>query len=135
MTEGAIIKLLAFSSLTRQELIRLAHVALAGLGDPKEPPLLNPAAIRDEVGKVWGVTGDAMASGGRSRTITEPRQVAMFLIRELLETPLKQIGRVFGGRDHSTVIHSIRKVEARMDADDDFRAQVDGLRQTLQKSA
>ena len=134
--EGAIIKLLAFSSLTRQELdLDLAHVALAGLGDPKEPPLLNPAAIRDEVGKVWGVTGDALASAGRSRTITVPRQVAMFLIRELLDTPLKQIGRVFGGRDHSTVIHSIRKVEARMDDDDDFRAQVDDLRQTLQKSA
>lgn len=134
--EGAIIKLLAFSSLTRQELtLDLAHVALAGLADPKEPPLLDPAAIRDEVGKVWGVTGDALASSGRSRTVTIPRQVAMFLIRELLDTPLKQIGRVFGGRDHSTVIHSIRKVEARMGDDDAFRAQVDDIRQTLQKSA
>ena len=134
--EGAIIKLLAFSSLTRRELdIDLAHVALAGLRDPKEPPLLNPAAIRDEVGKVWGVTGEALASGGRSRTVTEPRQVAMFLIRELLETPLKQIGRVFGGRDHSTVIHSIRKVEKRLDTDEAFRAQVEDLRATLRKSA
>ncbi|MYI46641.1 MAG: chromosomal replication initiator protein DnaA, partial [Gemmatimonadetes bacterium] len=134
--EGAIIKLLAFSSLTRQELtLDLAQVALQGLGDPREPHLLNPTAIRDEVGKVWGVTGAALASGGRSRTVTVPRQVAMFLIRELLDTPLKQIGRVFGGRDHSTVIHSIRKVEERLGNDDAFRAQVDDLRQTLQKSA
>ena len=134
--EGAIIKLLAFSSLTRQELtLNLAQVALAGLGDPSEPRHLNPASIRDEVGRVWGVTGDALASEKRSRTITVPRQVAMFLIREILDTPLKQIGRVFGGRDHSTVIHSIRKVEERLGSDDDFRAQVDDLRETLQKSA
>ena len=134
--EGAIIKLLAFSSLTRQQLtFDLAQVALAGLGDPNEPPPLNPTAIRDQVGKVWGVTGDALASGRRTRTVTVPRQVAMFLIRELLDTPLKQIGRVFGGRDHSTVIHSIRKVEERLGSDDAFRAQVDDLRQTLQKSA
>ncbi len=134
--EGAIIKLLAFSSLTRQEVtLDLAQVALAGLGDPEETLLLNPAAIRDEVGRVWGVSGDALASGERSRVVTVPRQVAMFLIRELLDTPLKQIGRVFGGRDHSTVIHSIRKVEERLDSDEGFRAQVDDLRQTLQKSA
>jgi len=134
--EGAIIKLLAFSSLTRQEVtLDLAQVALAGLGDPREPAILDPAAIRDEVGRVWGVSGDALASGERSRTVTVPRQVAMFLIRELLDTPLKQIGRVFGGRDHSTVIHSIRRVEERLDNDDGFRAQVDDLRQTLQKSA
>ena len=134
--EGAIIKLLAFSSLTRQEVtLDLAQVALAGLGDPGEPAILDPVAIRDEVGRVWGVSGDALASGERSRTVTVPRQVAMFLIRELLDTPLKQIGRVFGGRDHSTVIHSIRRVEERLDNDDGFRAQVDDLRQTLQKSA
>ena len=134
--EGAIIKLLAFSSLTRQELtFDLAQVALAGLGEPNEPTVLNPTEIRDQVGKVWGVTGAALASGGRSRTVTVPRQVAMFLIRELLDTPLKQIGRVFGGRDHSTVIHSIRKVEERLNRDDAFQAQVDDLRQALQKSA
>ena len=134
--EGAIIKLLAFSSLTRQELtLDLAQVALAALGDSREPPLLNPTAIRDEVGRVWGVSGDALASGARSRTVTVPRQVAMFLIRELLDTPLKQIGRVFGGRDHSTVIHSIRKVEERLGNDDGFRAQVDDLRHTFLKSA
>ena len=135
--EGAIIKLLAFSSLTRQELTHdLASLALAGLGSSGEaPPPLDPGTIRDRVGKVWGVTGEALASSGRTRTLAVPRQVAMFLIREILDTPLKQIGRVFGGRDHSTVIHSIRRVEERLDCDDAFRARVDGLRRELQKSA
>ena len=134
--EGAIIKLLAFSSLTRQELtLDLASVALAGLASEDEAPPLDPGMIRDHVGKVWGVTGDALASPRRTRTVAVPRQVAMFLIRELLDTPLKQIGRVFGGRDHSTVIHSIRKVAERLDSDDAFRARVEGLRNELQKSA
>ena len=134
--EGAIIKLLAFSSLTRQKLtLDLASLALAGLASPGEAPSLDPGMIRDHVGKVWGVSGDALASPRRSRTVAVPRQVAMFLIRELLDTSLKQIGRVFGGRDHSTVIHSIRRVEERLDSDDVFRAKVEGLRRELQKSA
>ena len=134
--EGAIIKLLAFSSLTRQELtLDLASVALAGLASGEGTPPLDAASIRDHVGEVWGVTGDALASPRRTRTIAVPRQVAMFLIRELLNTPLKQIGRVFGGRDHSTVIHSIRKVEERLGADEAFRAKIDGLRHDLRKSA
>ncbi|MDX1747984.1 MAG: helix-turn-helix domain-containing protein, partial [Halobacteriales archaeon] len=62
---------------------------------------------------------------------TVPRQVAMFLIRELLETPLVQIGEVFGGRDHSTVIHSIRKVEEQVEDDVEFRERVAAAREEL----
>jgi chromosomal replication initiator protein len=58
----------------------------------------------------------------------------MFLIRELLETPLVQIGEVFGGRDHSTVIHSIKKVEEEMDHDADFRDQVEAARTELMET-
>ncbi len=134
--EGAIIKLLAFSSLTRRELtLELAGVALAGLGPAEETPPLDPGRIRDHVGRVWGVSGDALASPRRTRTVAVPRQVAMFLIRELLDTPLTQIGRAFGGRDHSTVIHSIRRVEARLRSDEAFRAKVEGLRQDLARGA
>ncbi len=134
--EGAIIKLLAFSSLTRRELtLELAGVALAGLGSGEETAPLDPGRIRDHVGKVWGVSGDALASPRRTRTVAVPRQVAMFLIRELLDTPLTQIGRAFGGRDHSTVIHSIRRVEARLRSDEGFRAKVESLRQDLAQSA
>jgi len=134
--EGAIIKLLAFSSLTRQELtLDLASVALAGLASGERPAPLDPGRIRDHVGEVWGVTGDALASARRTRTVAVPRQVAMFLIRELLDTPLKQIGRVFGDRDHSTVIHSIRRVQERLGSDEAFRTKVEGLRRELLKTA
>ena len=134
--EGAIIKLLAFSSLTRRELtLDVATVALAGTPTAEWTSPLDPGRIRDHVGEVWGVTGDALASPRRTKTIAVPRQVAMFLIRELLDTPLAQIGRVFGGRDHSTVIYSIRKVEERLGTDEAFRAKVEDLREELQKTA
>ena len=57
-----------------------------------------------------------------------PRQVAMYLIKETLDTSLVRIGELFGGRDHSTVIHSIRKVEDQMERDPVFREQVDAAR-------
>ena len=78
-----------------------------------------------------------VGAGARTRTreLMVPRQVAMFLIREILDLPLQSIGRAFGGRDHSTVIHSIRKVEERLDVDDRFRSQIDDVRKTLGKTA
>ena len=134
--EGAVIKLLAFSSLTRQQLsLDLARAALAGMAQSDECARLDPEAIRDHVAGVWGVTGDALASRRRTRKVRVPRQVAMFLIRDLLDLPLQSIGRVFGGRDHSTVIHSIRKVDARCGGDPDFRAKVDEVRKQLRASA
>ncbi len=65
--------------------------------------------------------------------MTVPRQVAMYLIRDLLDLPLVQIGKLFGGRDHSTVIHSIRKVEDAMGDDPDFRREVESVREELRK--
>lgn len=130
--EGAIIKLLALSSLTgRQVTVPLARTALAGSGDAGTDAPLDPESIRESVAVAWGVSSDALRSRRRSRNIVVPRQVAMFLIRELLEIPLAGIGRYFGGRDHSTVLHSIRKVEAQIASDDAFRTRVEAVRKQL----
>ncbi|HEX7050911.1 MAG TPA: chromosomal replication initiator protein DnaA [Longimicrobiales bacterium] len=130
--EGAIIKLLAYSSLTRREItLELAREALGGVIAATSGDRLSPAAIRERVAQHWGVTVDALASKRRTKDITVPRQVAMYLIRELLDTPLVEIGRLFGGRDHSTVIHSINKVEQELAADPSFRERVDSLRAEL----
>ncbi len=133
--EGAIIKLLAFSSLTRREVtVELARRALVGGEDSVRTPL-DADGIRDAVAEEWGTSGDSLASVRRSRDILLPRQVAMFLMRTLLDLPLARIGREFGGRDHSTVHHSIRKVDARLSADDAFRQRVSALRQRLESRA
>jgi chromosomal replication initiator protein len=127
--EGAIIKLLAYSSLTRREITpELAREALGGVLDAGATLALTPEAIRKRVADEWGVSVDGLASKKRTKELTVPRQVAMFLIRELADLPLVEIGRLFGGRDHSTVIHSINKVEEELGDDAALRARVDSIR-------
>ena len=77
------------------------------------------------------MTVDALVSKRRTKEITVPRQVAMYLIREMLDLPLTEIGQLFGGRDHSTVIHSVQKVEQQLGKDEEFRARVEAVRREL----
>jgi chromosomal replication initiator protein len=135
--EGAIIKLLAYSSLKNQEItVSLARTALSGiLRHDAAPSRLTPELIRDLVARRWNVRPDALTSKRRTKDLTTPRQVAMYLIKQLLDTPLVQIGDVFGGRDHSTVIHSIRKVEAELQEDASFRQQVEAVESELRRTA
>ena len=130
--EGTLIKLLAFSSLTQRAIdVGLARTALAGAVRADARPEASPEAIRDSVAEAWGVTGAALASRSRTRNVAVPRQVAMFLVKETLDLPLQQIGGLFGGRDHSTVLHSIRKVQRQLEDDPAFRAQVADARTRL----
>ena len=130
--EGAIIKLLAYSSLTRRETtIDLAREALGGVLVGSETPEITPSLVKEKVAHSWGVTVEALSSKKRTKEVTVPRQVAMYLIRELLDMPLVEIGKHFGGRDHSTVIHSISKVEEDLAGDDGFHARVQALRAEL----
>src|SRR5688500_8676544 len=137
--EGAVIKLLAFSSLTNQEITTaLARTALSGVlrGEgANERARVTPEVVRDTVARRWKVRPDALASKRRTKDLTVPRQVAMYLIKQVLDTPLVQIGAVFGGRDHSTVIHSIRKVETDMQDDADFRNQVESVATELRRTS
>jgi len=129
--EGAVIKLLAYSSLTHQEItLNLARTALRSVisRQREEGPVLSPERIQDLVARRWRVKPEALSSKRRTRDLTVPRQVAMYLIKETLGTSLVRIGELFGGRDHSTVIHSIRKVEEDMARDADFRKLVDEAR-------
>ena len=134
--EGAVIKLLAYSSLTNQEVtVSLARAALAEmLREPmdRDPTAgVTPQQVRDMVAKAWDVRPEALASKRRTKDLTVPRQVAMYLLKELLDLPLVQIGDLFGGRDHSTVIHSIRKVEATVEDDPVFRERVVQVRKQI----
>jgi chromosomal replication initiator protein len=133
--EGAIIKLLAYSSLKNQEIsISMAKIALQGVLGSKVPEgasRITPERIQEAVAKQWGIPSAALSSKRRTKDLTVPRQVAMYLIRELLDLPLVQIGNLFGGRDHSTVIHSIRKVEETVAVEPSFERKVQALRDDL----
>ncbi|MFQ6047162.1 MAG: chromosomal replication initiator protein DnaA [Gemmatimonadales bacterium] len=137
--EGCIIKLLLYASLKHREVsIDLAREALAdkirhGKAADYElhdaPPTID--RIQEVVARRWGVTPEGLRSKARTKTLTVPRQVAMFLARELCGMQLVEIGQAFGGRDHSTVIHSLDKVQRDMSSDRKFRDRVEHARREL----
>ena len=90
--------------------------------------------IQQRVAAEWGVTVDGMQSKTRTKNLTVPRQVAMYLAREILGLQLVEIGQAFGGRDHSTVIHSLERVSEMMKESADFRGRVDKVRETVRHS-
>jgi chromosomal replication initiator protein len=135
--EGSIIKLLAYSSLKHKAIgvdlardalrdkIRLAPDGTPALGDATG---LTVHAVQHAVAKEWGVTVEGLKSKTRTKALTTPRQVAMHLVRELLQVQLVEIGNAFGGRDHSTVIHSLERVAEEMAQDVTFKARVERVR-------
>jgi chromosomal replication initiator protein len=135
--EGCIIKLLLYASLKHKEVsIELAREALSDRIRPGEDgpsPRARPSInkVQEVVARRWGVTPEGLRSKARIKTLTVPRQIAMYLARELLEMQLVEIGQAFGGRDHSTVIHSVDKVSRQMTRDRSFRERVEHARQEL----
>jgi chromosomal replication initiator protein len=137
--EGCIIKLLLFASLRHREItIELAREALAdrirpGSAASPEKTRVVPTIdrVQDVVARRWGVTPEGLRSKARIKSLTVPRQIAMYLAREVLNMQLVEIGQAFGGRDHSTVIHSVDKVQRQLARDRAFRERVDSARSEL----
>lgn len=130
--EGAVIKLLAYSSLTRREIsLELAREALGPRLEEEVGARVTPIEIRQKTADAWGVSVENLVSKRRTKPLTVPRQVAMYLIKTTLDLPYTEIGSLFGGRDHSTVIHSVNKVEAEMASNGEFRARVHRLQDEL----
>jgi chromosomal replication initiator protein len=136
--EGSIIKLLAYASLKHQDIsVDVAREALrdklrTDLPADGVQPSLSISTIQQVVSREWGVTPEGLRSKTRTKNLTLPRQIAMFLARELLGTQLMEIGHAFGGRDHSTVIHSIEKITDATEADPLFKTRVDKVRSMLE---
>ena len=136
--EGCIIKLLLYASLKHREVsIELAREALADKIRPGDDSLAAPKTlptidrIQDVVARRWGVTAEQLRSKARIKTLVIPRQIAMYLARDLLQMQLIEIGHAFGGRDHSTVIHGVDKVQRQMSRDRGFRDRIESARAEL----
>ena len=137
--EGSIIKLLLYASLRHRDItIELAREALADRirqggptveANPRSIPTID--RVQDVVARRWGVTPEGLRSKARIKTLTIPRQIAMYLAREVLNMQLVEIGQAFGGRDHSTVIHSVDKVQRQLARDRAFRERVESARAEL----
>ena len=135
--EGALIRVVAFASLTGRPLTSdLAQEVLDGLypSPPATPrrERLSVADINAAACEQFGLTLEELLSPSRTPRIAWPRQVAMYLARELTEDSLPVIGRQFGGRDHTTVLHACRRTASRVATDTASREAVDRLRARLQ---
>ena len=127
--EGALIKVIAYSSLVDKEIdIDLAENALKDLiVEDSEPREVNIELIKDVVVDYYNLKKEDMTSKKRTQKIAFPRQIAMYLSRELTDLSLPHIGEEFGGRDHTTVIHAYNKIEEKIEEDNEFNKVVDKI--------
>jgi chromosomal replication initiator protein len=132
--EGALIRVVAFSSLTGRALTAsLAHEVLDSLY-PDTAAAVGTRTIADIQAAAcshFGVTADELLSASRSQRVAWPRQLAMYLSREITGESLPSIGRSFGGRDHTTVLHACRRAGERIESDPTASDAVDKLRRAL----
>ncbi|MDF3290944.1 chromosomal replication initiator protein DnaA [Streptomyces silvisoli] len=115
--EGALIRVTAFASLNRQPVdLQLTEIVLKDLipGGEDVVPEITGNAIMAETAAYFGLTVEDLCGSSRSRVLVTARQIAMYLCRELTDLSLPKIGALFGGRDHTTVMHADRKIRALM---------------------
>jgi chromosomal replication initiation ATPase DnaA len=93
------------------------------------------AHVQQVVACYYGLTQDDMRSADRSAAISHPRQIAMYLARELTSHSLPELGRRFGGKDHTTVLHAVRTVTERINNCERIADEVSVLRETIERSA
>ncbi len=109
--EGALIRVTAFASLNRQEVdLSLAEIVLRDLIPEGGETQITSSAIMTHVADYFAVTVDELCGQSRTHVLVTARQIAMYLCRELTELSLPKIGQLFGGRDHTTVMHADRKI-------------------------
>ncbi len=131
--EGAVNRLLAHSTLTGAPLtVEAAEIAIRDLIRSHEPKRVKIEEIQKLVANHYSVSRADILSSRRTAVVVKPRQVAMFLAKTLTMRSLPEIGRRFGGRDHTTVLHAVRKIEALSASDATLRDEIDLLKRMLQ---
>lgn len=126
--EGALIRVVAYSSLTNRPItLELGQDALKDILPAAKPREVSIKVIMEIVSEYYGLKLKDMTSKKRTQNVAFPRQVAMYLSRELTDSSLPQIGDEFGGRDHTTVMHAHNKILEKIDSESSFRTTIDKL--------
>lgn len=116
--EGALIRVMAYASLSNHTIdIDLATEALKDIFPHGRPKQITVELIQDTISNYFKIKPDELLAKKRTRNVAYPRQIAMYLARELTETSLPRIGEMFGGRDHTTVIHAHDKISRERNED------------------
>lgn len=132
--EGAVNRLLAHATLTGGVLdIPAAEEAIRDLIRHREPRRVKIEDIQRLVANHYNVSRADILSSRRTATVVRPRQIAMYLAKSLTLRSLPEIGRRFGGRDHTTVLHAVRKIEGMVTTDTELAGEIDHLKRMLQE--
>jgi chromosomal replication initiator protein len=129
--EGSLIRLIAYASLTGRDIdLALAQEVLKDLLHTEEKPI-TIEMIQKFVADHYNVKLTELKAKNNSKSVAEPRQIAMYLTKTLTDASLPEIGKAFGGKHHSTVIHSIRKVDGLRKKDPDFDRRINSFVQAF----
>lgn len=129
--EGALVKLSAYASVTRESIsMHMAQQVLRYLGQGHDKRISIESIIRG-VGEKFSLQPSQLKMKSNERKIAYPRQIAMYLTKELTNASLPEIGRAFGGKHHTTVLHSVQKIEAQRLKDADLNKLLHSLSDTL----
>jgi chromosomal replication initiator protein len=130
--EGALIRVVAYSSLINKDInADLAAEALKDIIPSSKPKIITIHEIQKTVGEHFSIKLEDFKAKKRTRTVAFPRQVAMYLSRELTDSSLPKIGDEFGGRDHTTVIHAHEKISRLLETDAQLQRQVKEIQEQL----
>jgi chromosomal replication initiator protein len=130
--EGSLTRMIAFCALTGREMgVELAQEVLADLWGEEER-IITIEQVQRKVCDFFGVKLSDLKAQNRTKAVAFPRQVAMYLARQLTHASLAEIGRAFGGKDHTTVLHAVDKIQTLLQEDPKLRKTVDGLIQGIQ---
>ena len=129
--EGSLTRMIAFCALTGREMgVDLAQEVLADLWGEDEK-VITIEQIQRKVGEFFGIKLTDLKAKNRTKAVAFPRQVAMYLARQLTHASLAEVGRAFGGKDHTTVLHAVDKIQTLLQEDPKLRKTVDGLIQWI----
>ncbi|WP_042220862.1 chromosomal replication initiator protein DnaA [Oceanobacillus manasiensis] len=130
--EGALIRVVAYSSLVNQDIdASLAADALKDIIPSSKPKIISIQRIQEAVGEKYNIRLEDFIAKKRTKSIAFPRQIAMYLSRELTDSSLPKIGEEFGGRDHTTVIHAHEKIARLMENDTQLTREIDEIKESL----
>jgi chromosomal replication initiator protein len=132
--DGAVNRLLAHNQLSgRPVTVEMADEVIRDLVRPTDPRRIRVEDILRVVSKHYGVSRADLLSSRRTANVVRPRQIAMYLAKTLTLRSLPEIGRRFGGRDHTTVLHAVRKIEGLVQGDKALAEEIEALKRLLQE--
>ena len=132
--EGSLVRLIAISSLRGEPISKtLAQDAIRNIAKEEESGVVTIQQIQKLVASTYKLTNEELISKNNARQISHPRQVAMYLCKHLTKHSYPEIGRAFGGKHHTTVMHSVEKIEALVVTDETLQRLISELSESLQK--